>query len=371
MDPAVLEKMTIKHVSLSELAAAAGVSLATASRAMRDHGRVSPELRERVRLAAIRIGYRPNPLISRLMHQIRERQVRAYQGTVAFIGSSPTRKDWVANRVGAQIARGIETEAEKLGFKVETLLPREDKLTDGRLRSVLLARGVSGVLMLERSDKFQGKAEEMLDEPSRFSEELPVVLVAHKQLHPALSFVMSDQYANARQVGMQLRRRGYRRPLLVCSHYLATISEGRFAAGLASALPGGELSVVFVHGPRPSIFSTEEVRRGIEEDRAALLSALKKHRSDVVVSFHERELEWLRENGQAVPELIGYVSLSTGAETPAISGIDQRLEAVGSLAMRQLAEQIARTEFGAQHVVSGRLIEGSWQEGTTLAQTAR
>lgn len=48
--------------TIVDVAAAAGVSLATASRALSNYGRVSAVTAERVRLAAIEIGYRPNEL---------------------------------------------------------------------------------------------------------------------------------------------------------------------------------------------------------------------------------------------------------------------------------------------------------------------
>jgi DNA-binding LacI/PurR family transcriptional regulator len=54
------------HVKLADVAAAAGVSLSTASRALRGHGAVNERTRRRVRAAASRLGYEPNRMASAL-----------------------------------------------------------------------------------------------------------------------------------------------------------------------------------------------------------------------------------------------------------------------------------------------------------------
>jgi LacI family transcriptional regulator len=50
----------MKKMTINDVAAAAGVSRATASRALSDYGRISTETRELVKAAAERIGYSPN-----------------------------------------------------------------------------------------------------------------------------------------------------------------------------------------------------------------------------------------------------------------------------------------------------------------------
>lgn len=47
-------------VTLRDVAAAAGVSLATASKALNDQGRMTIETRKRVREVAALLGFRPN-----------------------------------------------------------------------------------------------------------------------------------------------------------------------------------------------------------------------------------------------------------------------------------------------------------------------
>lgn len=57
------------RVTIREVAQAAGVSVATASKALNDRGRMMPETRERVREAARSLGFRPNALARALAFQ--------------------------------------------------------------------------------------------------------------------------------------------------------------------------------------------------------------------------------------------------------------------------------------------------------------
>lgn len=355
-----------QHVSLSDLARAAGVSLATASRVMRDQGRVSDQVRQRVKETAERIGYRPNPLVASLMHQIREGQVKAYQGTVALISASPTRANWDQNRVGRLFLRGAEEEAKRLGFRLELILPRDEGLTQTRLLQILEARGIAGALLTEQAGRYREHTAGMLDEPLVPPGPLPIVLVGHKELRPKNSFAMSDQYANARFVGNLLLERGYRRPLLLTTHYIEAVTEKRLEAGLSFSGPEGWLAVAHSNGLLAAGLPPEQAGPLVQEARANLRRALRSHRADVVISLERHALGWLREAGHDIPGELGYLTLDWSPEQPHLSGLEQRHEVVGTLAMRQLAEQIARNEIGPQEIVSGRLVEGHWREGSTL-----
>lgn len=56
----------VARVTLNDVAAAAGVSIATASKALNDTGRMSAETRGRVRRVALEMGFRPNALAKSL-----------------------------------------------------------------------------------------------------------------------------------------------------------------------------------------------------------------------------------------------------------------------------------------------------------------
>jgi LacI family transcriptional regulator len=59
----------LKPVTLREVAAAAGVSVATASKALNGQGRMTPETRKLIRETADRMGFRPNALAQSLLRK--------------------------------------------------------------------------------------------------------------------------------------------------------------------------------------------------------------------------------------------------------------------------------------------------------------
>src|SRR6185369_17410400 len=58
-----------KPVTLRDVAAQAGVSVATASKALNGQGRMTAETRQRIRETAQRLGFRPNSLAQSLLRR--------------------------------------------------------------------------------------------------------------------------------------------------------------------------------------------------------------------------------------------------------------------------------------------------------------
>ena len=63
--------MKAPFVSQREIAAAAGVSVSAVSLALRNHPKVSPQVRARIHAIAKRMGYHADPRISTLMEHLR------------------------------------------------------------------------------------------------------------------------------------------------------------------------------------------------------------------------------------------------------------------------------------------------------------
>ncbi len=80
-------------VSVADVAAAAGVSPSTVSRALRNHPDIPRTTCERIQALALEMGYRPDPLISALLAR-RYRKGGAEIGTIAFLTTHLTRDGW-------------------------------------------------------------------------------------------------------------------------------------------------------------------------------------------------------------------------------------------------------------------------------------
>ncbi|WP_330290854.1 LacI family DNA-binding transcriptional regulator [Streptomyces sp. NBC_00576] len=119
--------------SIKDVAAEAGVSVATVSRVLNDHPSVSEDARARVLAAVEALGYRPNALA----RSLRTDQTR----TLGLVISD------VMNHYFTTLARSVEEEARALGYSV--IIGNADErpdLQDHHVRT-LLDRRIDGLLV--------------------------------------------------------------------------------------------------------------------------------------------------------------------------------------------------------------------------------
>ena len=81
------------RLSLRALAALAGVSVSTASRALHNHPMISEAVRKRIQALARRRGYEINPLVGQVFSEARAGRGFQHLGTLAYVTSYET-ADW-------------------------------------------------------------------------------------------------------------------------------------------------------------------------------------------------------------------------------------------------------------------------------------
>jgi LacI family repressor for deo operon, udp, cdd, tsx, nupC, and nupG len=121
-------------VSIRDVSKAAGVSVATVSRALAMPERVAEATREKVRQVAEELGYSPN-LVAR---SLRSQQSRLIVVLVTNI----------ANPMLSRCIRGIEKVAQELGYSVLLGDTQNDSAQEARYTGLLAARQVDGVIVL-------------------------------------------------------------------------------------------------------------------------------------------------------------------------------------------------------------------------------
>jgi len=120
-------------VRISDVASAAGVSVATVSRALNNRSTVNAELAQRVRDAANRLGYQPNAVARNLR--------RRRTDVLALIFSD------VANPFYTSVARGVEDVARAAGYSVMLCNADEDHAKEASYLSVAEQQQVAGVVI--------------------------------------------------------------------------------------------------------------------------------------------------------------------------------------------------------------------------------
>lgn len=123
-----------KQVKLSDVAALAGVSPATASRVLNRPDRVGREMRERVQAAAATLGYVPDAA-ARALASRRSRTIGAVVPTLD-------------NPIFATGVQGLESRANERGYSL--VVASSDYRIDKELRqaTMLLERGIEGLMLM-------------------------------------------------------------------------------------------------------------------------------------------------------------------------------------------------------------------------------
>jgi LacI family transcriptional regulator len=124
----------MSQVTLMDVAKAAGVSVATASRALAGKNRVSAETIARVRAVANRIGYRVDPIARAL----REGSTRTIGMVVPVIG----------NPYFAQLVDAVEAESHRHGFELLLADSHGDLVEEARRLTVLAERRADGIVVV-------------------------------------------------------------------------------------------------------------------------------------------------------------------------------------------------------------------------------
>ncbi|WP_130799634.1 LacI family DNA-binding transcriptional regulator [Streptomyces otsuchiensis] len=194
---------------IKDVAAAAGVSVATVSRALNGHPSVSPTARTRVLDAVRELGYRPNAVA----RSLRTDQTR----TLGLVISD------VMNPYFTELARFVEEEARTLGYSV--IIGNADErpeLQDHHVRT-LLDRRIDG-LLVSPADGRSPLA------PDAASGATPVVLVDRWVPGLDVPVVRADGTGAIRDLVAHLHGLGYRRVAVIAGPAATTTGRERVEA---------------------------------------------------------------------------------------------------------------------------------------------
>ncbi|HZM80554.1 MAG TPA: LacI family DNA-binding transcriptional regulator [Candidatus Limnocylindrales bacterium] len=303
-----------KPVTIHEVAAQAGVSIATVSRALSGSTTVASPTRERVLAAVEQLRFRP----SRLGQSLAEGR-HAANGIVFPDLSGP---------YYAEVVLGYEEVAAELGSSVLILA------THGRpepTRRVLeLARRVDGMVLMGRT-----VPDEVVSQLTETG--IPVVLLARPAVGES-DTVNVDNEHGTRALVKHLARHGYQRFAFVGDPAESPDVAGRYAAFRASLLEAGR------RPPREPLRCAFDVSSG---RRAALRALRRALRPEVLVCGNDETalgaLEAAAELGLSVPGDVAVTGWDDvmAARYAGLTTVRQPMRQLGATAARWLQERIA------------------------------
>ncbi len=338
-------KPTSVRVTMTSVAEAAGVSIMTVSRALRNNPRLPLKTRQRIQAIAKKLGYRPDPTVSQLMARLRSSRTKDPE-TLAWLNPRPLRPDWRDAFASEEFFQGASDRAAQLGYKLDVISGHEPGLTSRRLTRILQTRSIVGVLIAP----LPGIPETVPLEWNCFA----AATYGYTVLEPPLHRACNHHPRIIRRGLSEAIARGYRRPgLMISKTDNLRVDEG-WTAGFLSFqlhLPASDHVPVLLYD---------------QNDMELTARWLDRHAPDVVFAHATDNLKAIRATGRRVPDDIGFIHLDLDRHTTHCAGMRQNHPVVGAAAVDLVVAQLHRGERGIPKVPKLLLVEGEWVDGPTI-----
>ena len=340
------------RATLKDIAAELGCSKNTVSLALRGSRQIPPATQERVRKVAMRLGYRPNALLSHLMAQLRSSQTAPMQAKLALVNANLDARAFHDHPTVPTYVEGCESRARSLGYSFDRFWLHDPTLNAARWLRILHARGIKGIVLVGLMD-----TPHLPEEYRPIWGQFPTVVTGVRTRDPALAFCCVDHHDLALTAFERALALGYRRPGLVLDDVIDHLVEHRFSAG-------------YLTGQRIQLPATRAVpifpgSLGVEVP-SGFSPWLAKHKPDVIFTLYNNVMVWLKAAGRRVPEDVGLVQLEWRAARPDIAGMNQHNFVAGEAAVDMVVGQIHRNETGEQEFPRATLIGATWVDGASV-----
>jgi LacI family transcriptional regulator len=328
-----------RAVTLTDVARLAGVSIATASKALNGRSEVAPATRHRVHEAANRLSFSPNPMARGLISQ--------RTGTVGLLTSDLEGRFVIPILMGAEDAFGAGQ------INVFLCDARGDAIREQHQLRALLGRRVDGLIVVGGSTDPRPSLGQ--DIP------VPVVYAYGPSDDPADLSLTPDNVAAGRMAIEHLVASGRTRIAHITGNPDYAAAQDR-AVGAHEALAEAGLQQV-----GDDMFSDWSERWG--RDATALL--LRHHPEvDAILCGSDQiargALDTARDFGRAVPDDIAVMGFDnweilTLNSRPELTSIDANLQQLGRLAAQRLFAALDGVDVGSgtQHLPGRLVIRGS------------
>lgn len=407
--------MPLPPCNLRSVARASGVSVATASLALRDRPEIAAKTRERVRAVADKLGYRLNPLIGELMCALRHRKKRQRTTMVEIAARAGVSRATVSlvlrhpTRASAGMVARISAALRELGYSRdplhEALLAyRRSNATHEKHTTIAFLTAyppglgwrdfTSHQQMYEGASKRAAELGYNLEEfslsttgmsPRRLrnillARSVHAIVVAptndrSRRLDfdlesfacvglgfsvgwPRIERVSNDHFQSISLAMRECRRLGYKRIGLLVSR---AVSER-----LGSRWLGGYLLCQQEYPARERL--TPMMPEDAEAIAPNLPRWLRSQRPDVIIYGNEEIGDTL---SHLLDPSIGLVNLHVHDPESATTGIYQASSEVGARAVDAVVSQLHHNTRGAGPNPSGHLIPGRWVVGLTAPGRGR
>lgn len=334
------------RTTLRDVARLADCHYSTVSLALRNHPRITPATRSRIQQAAQQLGYSPDAMLTALAAYRTTHAPLKPHPAIAWLTNHRTREGWREQTpCNVDYYEGAARRATERGYKLEPFWLAESGMTGRRMAEILLARGISGILL---------PPQEQVCALDFDWESFATVTFGHTLLRPRLHLVANHEYRTMGILFAELKRRAYQHVGLVANReHDARVDHNWLAAYLIEQHRLGR-------GRKMPPLIVDEWK----DD--ALLKWVERHQPEVIVTKLPEVLTCLRRAGYRVPEDMGVAFHSLHERTEGLSGTKKNSFQIGAMAVDVLVDMLHRNERGSPKYPQMMMIEGSWVEGRTL-----
>lgn len=333
------------RVTLRDIAASSGLSVSAVSLALHNHRSIPEATRQKVRAAAHKLGYRPDPALAALNHYRRGKKPCVAGVTIAYLTCFKNPLIWKRDIFFRRTYAGAEERAAALGYKLEHFWANDPDGGNARLSTVLDARGIRGLIIAP----LPGPEGTLAMPWDRFS----AVAIGPSLVHPQLHTARTNHYQVIQLALERLRALGYHRIGFVVDLQVDRRHQKRFEAAfyldqLEHAKPKERLAPLIENQFTP--------------DR--LRSWLIKKKPEVIIHHDDKLLAAIEALGFSVPHDFGFVSLNRLGD-PRVSGVEIPPEDIAASAVDRLDLMLRENETGVPERPTSIIIDGMWFAGAT------
>ncbi|WP_309380880.1 LacI family DNA-binding transcriptional regulator [Cerasicoccus frondis] len=333
-----------RRITQSDIAKKAGLSRPTVSLALKGSSAVSEQTRRYVREVAESLGYSPDPMLSALSKYRLQEESEHYRGTLAWVSYSSEDMLWNKITPYAAYYEGARMRAERVGFNIEIFDAFQQELSAKRLSGILDARGIRGMLVCP--PVWQDQQFNLPFDDYAF------VTFGYTIREPAMHRVTSSHYRATWSIFDRFASQGYRRIGFAGSHEVNIKTQEHCLS-------------VYLCGCRK--YNLEILPELVDDDMTTdqFEDWVEKHRFDAVI-FTSPLWPLIRGSKFRIPEDLAVASPMTPVHYPELTGVIEKSEQIGSAAVDTLIHLIQQDDRGIPTDPQNILIEGRWNEGTTV-----
>ncbi len=340
------------RVTMSTIAARAGVSKNTVSLALRNDPQIPKATRTRIERLAQKLGYVKNPVVAQLMTELRKARPTGYQRTFALLNANHDARAFTRHPTIPAYVAGCRRRAQQHGCNFDEFWLHDPELEGEKLGRILRARGIQGAIVVGLM-----KENRLPERHLALWREHAVVVTGVRTREPTFAFACVDHHALVLEAMNQARRLGYVRPALVLEESIDQLVDGRFSSGF------------WVGQQRLKALNRLPAYTSVEATRAAprrFQTWVRKHRPDVIFTLHTVVREWLEADGWRSPRDIGLIQLERRRGCEDWAGMEQHNDLTGEAALDMLVSQLYTGEIGLPAFPRATLIGATWMTGKTV-----